>query len=174
MQFQARASSPDLISQSLRATIVSFACHNGVQRNLVKGRQHRLCICLARCASRCTRPCGGSGTGEAPSSANSVGDVRRCLPSSNNCGDAAGQCFDCQLRADVYQHKLAQRLLGCYDRLQCTCASIAPAVTIIFSAAMTSVLAPTVMPSVTPSMTSGLPALPIPTMKPFFTPMSAL
>jgi hypothetical protein len=41
------------------------------------------------------------------------------------------------------------------------------------SGALTSVDDPTIIFSVTPSMISGLPALPIPTILPFFTPMSA-
>lgn len=60
-----------------------------------------------------------------------------------------------------------------WGQMKCTCVSTAPAVTIIFSAAITSVLTPTVIPGVTPCITSGLPALPIPTMWWFLIPMSA-
>jgi hypothetical protein len=41
-------------------------------------------------------------------------------------------------------------------------------------AASTSVVTPTTMPFVTPAITSGLPALPMPTMRPCLMPMSAL
>ncbi|MNC71167.1 hypothetical protein D3C75_1220560 [compost metagenome] len=47
-----------------------------------------------------------------------------------------------------------------------------PAVTILPSAAITSVPGPTAR--VTPGWMSGLPALPMPTMRPCLTPMSAL
>mmetsp|Transcript_39931 Transcript_39931/g.118455 ORF Transcript_39931/g.118455 Transcript_39931/m.118455 type:complete len:229 (+) Transcript_39931:1323-2009(+) len=59
-------------------------------------------------------------------------------------------------------------------QIQCTCVSMAPAVTIIFSPAMASVVTPVVMPGVTPSIVSGLPALPMPTMRDPLIPMSAL
>ena len=49
-----------------------------------------------------------------------------------------------------------------------------PAVTILPSPAMTSVPAPITMPAVTPAMRSGLPALPIPAMRPSRMPRSAL
>ncbi|OGL04116.1 MAG: hypothetical protein A3E31_00390 [Candidatus Rokubacteria bacterium RIFCSPHIGHO2_12_FULL_73_22] len=52
-------------------------------------------------------------------------------------------------------------------------ASRPPGVTIRPSAAMTSVPAPTTMPAVTPAMRSGLPALPMPAMRPSRMPMSA-
>jgi len=52
--------------------------------------------------------------------------------------------------------------------------SIVPAVSINFSPAIASVVAPTTMPSLTPSITSGLPALPIPTIVSPRIPMSAL
>ena len=52
--------------------------------------------------------------------------------------------------------------------------SSAPAVTIIFSPASASVVTPVTMPGVTPAITSGLPALPMPTMRLFLMPMSAL
>ena len=55
-----------------------------------------------------------------------------------------------------------------------TCTSIAPAVAIMPSAERTSVLAPIVMPGVTPSMICGLPALPMPAMRPSLMPMSHL
>ena len=59
-------------------------------------------------------------------------------------------------------------------QMKWTWASMPPAVTIIPSPATASVLAPTTMPGVTPAMTSGLPALPMPAMRPARTPMSAL
>ncbi len=49
-----------------------------------------------------------------------------------------------------------------------------PAVTIRPSAAIASVVTPTTMPGVTPAIVSGLPALPMPTMRPPLMPMSAL
>ena len=54
------------------------------------------------------------------------------------------------------------------------CVSSPPAVTILPSPAMTSVPAPITIPFVTPAMMSGLPALPIPVMRPSRMPMSAL
>ena len=48
-----------------------------------------------------------------------------------------------------------------------------PAVTIFPSPAITSVAAPMTMPEVTPAMRSGLPALPMATMRPSRMPMSA-
>ncbi len=54
-----------------------------------------------------------------------------------------------------------------------TCTSIPPAVTIFPSALRTSVLAPTTRLGFTPSITSGLPALPMATMRPSLIPMSA-
>mmetsp|Transcript_67160 Transcript_67160/g.193104 ORF Transcript_67160/g.193104 Transcript_67160/m.193104 type:complete len:264 (-) Transcript_67160:275-1066(-) len=62
----------------------------------------------------------------------------------------------------------------CWGQMKCTCMSRPPAVAIIFSPAMASVLTPTTMPGVTPAMTSGLPALPMPTMRLPLMPMSAL
>ena len=53
------------------------------------------------------------------------------------------------------------------------CVSSPPGVTIFPSPAMTSVPAPTTMPLVTPAMMSGLPALPMPTIRPSRMPMSA-
>ncbi len=54
------------------------------------------------------------------------------------------------------------------------CESIPPAVRIRPSPAMASVVTPTTMPSVTPAMTSGLPALPMPAIRPPLMPTSAL
>mmetsp|Transcript_4831 Transcript_4831/g.13495 ORF Transcript_4831/g.13495 Transcript_4831/m.13495 type:complete len:229 (+) Transcript_4831:947-1633(+) len=62
----------------------------------------------------------------------------------------------------------------CCGQMKCTCMSRPPAVAIIFSPAMASVLTPTIMPSVTPAMQSGLPDLPMPTMRLPLMPMSAL
>mmetsp|Transcript_882 Transcript_882/g.3440 ORF Transcript_882/g.3440 Transcript_882/m.3440 type:complete len:370 (+) Transcript_882:3219-4328(+) len=59
-------------------------------------------------------------------------------------------------------------------QMKCTCASIAPAVRIIPSPAMASVLTPHTSAGSTPSITSGLPALPSPTMRPPFMPTSVL
>ena len=53
------------------------------------------------------------------------------------------------------------------------CVSIPPAVMILPSAESTSVQAPISMPFVTPSIMSGLPALPMPTMRPSRMPISA-
>eukprot|EP00967_Tisochrysis_lutea_P103725 scaffold156825_cov30-Tisochrysis_lutea.AAC.3 len=50
-------------------------------------------------------------------------------------------------------------------QIQCTWVSIAPAVTMSFSPAIESVVTPVIIPGVTPSMQSGLPALPMPTMR---------
>mmetsp|Transcript_55203 Transcript_55203/g.109697 ORF Transcript_55203/g.109697 Transcript_55203/m.109697 type:complete len:216 (-) Transcript_55203:843-1490(-) len=61
----------------------------------------------------------------------------------------------------------------CWGQMKCTCMSNPPEVTICFSPAIASVLTPTVIPGVTPSITSGLPALPIPTMRFPLMPMSA-
>ena len=51
--------------------------------------------------------------------------------------------------------------------------SMPPAVTMRPSPAITSVEAPITMPAVTPAMMSGLPALPMATMRPARMPMSA-
>ncbi len=53
------------------------------------------------------------------------------------------------------------------------CVSSPPAVTIFPSPAITSVPAPTTIPGDTPAMRSGLPALPMPTMRPSRRPRSA-
>ncbi len=60
----------------------------------------------------------------------------------------------------------------CCGQMKWMCASMPPAVAIIPSPAITSVPGPTM--SVTPGCTSGLPALPMPTMRPPRMPMSAL
>ena len=49
-----------------------------------------------------------------------------------------------------------------------------PAVRISPSPAIASVVTPTIMPGVTPAITSGLPALPMPAMRPPLMPTSAL
>ena len=61
----------------------------------------------------------------------------------------------------------------CWGEMKCTWASMAPAVRIIPSPAMASVVTPTTRSSPTPAMTSGLPALPMPAMRPFLMPTSA-
>jgi hypothetical protein len=53
------------------------------------------------------------------------------------------------------------------------CESMPPAVSTSPSPAIASVVTPTTMPSVTPAITSGLPALPIPAMRPPLMPTSA-
>ena len=53
------------------------------------------------------------------------------------------------------------------------CASMAPAVRISPSPAMASVVTPTIMSLATPGITSGLPALPMPAIRPFLIPTSA-
>ena len=60
----------------------------------------------------------------------------------------------------------------CCGQMKWMCASMPPAVTISPSPAMTSVPGPMTMS--TPGWTSGLPALPMPTMRPSLMPMSAL
>mmetsp|Transcript_14883 Transcript_14883/g.43456 ORF Transcript_14883/g.43456 Transcript_14883/m.43456 type:complete len:211 (+) Transcript_14883:1087-1719(+) len=62
----------------------------------------------------------------------------------------------------------------CWGQMKWTCISKPPAVAIIFSPAIASVFTPTTMPGVTPAMTSGLPALPMPTIRLPLIPMSAL
>mmetsp|Transcript_10046 Transcript_10046/g.25082 ORF Transcript_10046/g.25082 Transcript_10046/m.25082 type:complete len:206 (+) Transcript_10046:1083-1700(+) len=59
-------------------------------------------------------------------------------------------------------------------QMKWTCVSMQPAVRIMPSPAMTSVLTPTTIPAVTLSMMSGLPALPMAEMMSPFTPTSAL
>jgi hypothetical protein len=54
------------------------------------------------------------------------------------------------------------------------CASMPPAVRIKPSPAIASVVTPTIIPSVTPAITSGLPALPMPAIRPRLMPTSAL
>src|SRR5436190_741667 len=54
------------------------------------------------------------------------------------------------------------------------CASMPPAVRIIPSPAIASVVTPTTRPSVTPAITSGFPALPMPAIRPPLIPTSAL
>ncbi len=60
----------------------------------------------------------------------------------------------------------------CCGQMKWICASKPPAVTILPSAAIASVPGPTTM--VTPGCVSGLPALPMPAMRPSLNPMSAL
>ena len=62
----------------------------------------------------------------------------------------------------------------CCGAMKWTCASMPPAVTISPSPAIASVVTPTTMPGVTPAIVSGLPALPMPEMRPSLMPMSAL
>ncbi len=52
--------------------------------------------------------------------------------------------------------------------------SMPPAVRRLPSPAIASVVGPTTMPGVTPAITSGLPALPMPAMRPPLMPTSAL
>ncbi|CAM5468848.1 hypothetical protein SFUMM280S_02910 [Streptomyces fumanus] len=59
-------------------------------------------------------------------------------------------------------------------QMKCTCASTAPAVRIRPLPAMTSVSGPMTRSVWTPSMVSGLPALPMPVIRPSRMPMSAL
>mmetsp|Transcript_20899 Transcript_20899/g.53914 ORF Transcript_20899/g.53914 Transcript_20899/m.53914 type:complete len:362 (+) Transcript_20899:1173-2258(+) len=59
-------------------------------------------------------------------------------------------------------------------QIQCTCASMPPAVMMSFSPAIASVVTPVTIPGVTPAITSGLPAFPMPTMRLPLMPMSAL
>ena len=63
---------------------------------------------------------------------------------------------------------------ACCGQMKWMCVSMPPAVTMSPSPAMASVVTPTTMPGVTPAITSGLPALPMPAMRPFLMPMSAL
>ena len=60
-----------------------------------------------------------------------------------------------------------------WGQIRWTWASMPPAVTIRPSPAMASVPAPMTMPGVTPSIRSGLPAFPMPTIRPSRMPMSA-
>ena len=55
---------------------------------------------------------------------------------------------------------------ACCGQMKWTCASMPPAVTIRPSPAIASVVTPTTMPGVTPAIMSGLPALPMPAMRP--------
>mmetsp|Transcript_23175 Transcript_23175/g.55043 ORF Transcript_23175/g.55043 Transcript_23175/m.55043 type:complete len:234 (-) Transcript_23175:285-986(-) len=61
----------------------------------------------------------------------------------------------------------------CCGHIQCTCMSSPPAVMIMPSPAIASVVTPTTIPSVTPSMMSGFPALPMPAIWLPLMPMSA-
>ena len=69
---------------------------------------------------------------------------------------------------------LATASYTCWGEMKCTWASMAPAVRINPSPAMASVVTPTTRSSLTPAMTSGLPALPMPAIRPFLMPTSAL
>ena len=69
---------------------------------------------------------------------------------------------------------LASASWTCCGEMKCTWASMPPAVSISPSPAMASVVTPTTRSSLTPAMTSGLPALPMPAMRPFLMPTSAL
>ena len=69
---------------------------------------------------------------------------------------------------------LAKASKACWGLMKWMCASMPPAVAMRPSPATTSVAGPTTITGVTPAMTSGLPAFPIPTMSPPFTPRSAL
>ncbi len=69
---------------------------------------------------------------------------------------------------------LATASSACCGLMKWMWLSMPPAVRMRPSPAMHSVPGPTTMPGVTPAMTSGLPALPMPAMRPPFTPTSAL
>ena len=69
---------------------------------------------------------------------------------------------------------LARASSTCCGQMKWMCASMPPAVTMSPSPAIASVVTPTIMPGVTPAITSGLPALPMPAMRPSLMPMSAL
>ena len=69
---------------------------------------------------------------------------------------------------------LASASSACCGQMKWMCVSMPPAVTISPSPAIASVVTPTIMPGVTPAITSGLPALPMPAMRPCLMPMSAL
>ncbi len=63
---------------------------------------------------------------------------------------------------------------ACWGLMKWMCVSTPPAVRIRPSPAIASVVTPTIIPGVTEAMVSGLPALPMPAMRPSLIPMSAL
>ena len=63
---------------------------------------------------------------------------------------------------------------ACCGEMKCTWVSIAPAVTIVCSPEMISVPAPMIRSGWTSSWIPGLPALPMPAIRPSLTPMSPL
>jgi hypothetical protein len=69
---------------------------------------------------------------------------------------------------------LASASNTCCGQMKWMWLSIAPAVRISPSPAIASVVTPTIIPSVTPAIVSGLPALPIPAIRPCLIPTSAL
>ena len=69
---------------------------------------------------------------------------------------------------------LAMASSACCGQMKWMWESMPPAVRISPSPAMASVVTPTIMPGVTPAITSGLPALPMPAMRPPLMPTSAL
>ena len=77
--------------------------------------------------------------------------------------------------ADERRHAARERRRAiCCGQMKWMCVSMPPAVRIRPSPAIASVVTPTTMPGVTPAITSGLPALPMPAMRPCLMPMSAL
>ena len=68
---------------------------------------------------------------------------------------------------------LASASYTCCGLMKWMCASMPPAVRMSPSPAIASVVTPTTMPAVTPAITSGLPALPMPAMRPCLMPTSA-
>ena len=69
---------------------------------------------------------------------------------------------------------LASASYTCCGLMKWMCESMPPAVRISPSPAIASVVTPTTIPGVTPAITSGLPALPMPAMRPPLIPTSAL
>jgi hypothetical protein len=74
--------------------------------------------------------------------------------------------------SNVVRPALIASLTSC-GQMKWMCESSPPAVMIRPSPAITSVDAPTTMPGDTPAITSGLPALPMPAIRPSRMPMSA-
>ena len=69
---------------------------------------------------------------------------------------------------------LASAVKICWGEMKWMCVSMPPAVRMSPSPAIASVVTPTTMPGETPAITSGLPALPMPAMRPRLMPTSAL
>lgn len=161
VKLKTTGTSVDLLAKSLRGRIVSFAGDTDVDREGVTGLKHLTHVVRSRCACRCV--CSGA-----------VGMVRQIVTvlipkkgrSMTNLGPVPPP--------NIVVTPDARASGTCWGHIKCICVSIAPAVMILPSPAITSVQLPTTMLGAIPSITSGFPAFPIPTIMPSLIPISAL